>query len=65
MKVRYLRDVRTPPHQVGKTGDEKDLAKDVAEHLLSRGYVEKADHKKKKGSQANGSIDQSTNPASQ
>jgi len=40
MKVKYLKDVQSPPDSVGKTGEVRELDRDVANHLIKGGYVE-------------------------
>jgi hypothetical protein len=39
VKVKYVRDVTSPPSQVGKVGDVKEIDIVVAKHLIAEGYV--------------------------
>lgn len=39
MKIRYLRDVTSPPAQTGKKDEVKDVSKAVAERLINGGFA--------------------------
>ena len=48
VKVKYLQEVTSPPAQVGKIGDVKDLDVVIAKHLIEDGFVRKVEEKAKK-----------------
>jgi hypothetical protein len=49
VKVKYIRNVQSPPESVGKTGEVRELQKHIADRLIKGGYVEIVKAKKSKG----------------
>ena len=52
VKIKYKRNVTSPPNQVGKAGETKDVEPRIARNLVKGGYAEevrseKAEVKKK------------------
>jgi len=42
MKIKYLKNVTSPPSQVGKAGETKDVSKRIATLLIKGGFAERA-----------------------
>ncbi len=39
MDIKYLRDVTSPPSQVGKAGDIKNVDRHIADRLIAGGFA--------------------------
>lgn len=64
MKIRFVKNVITPPDKAGKVGDVKELKNEIAEWLIANGYAESAEQiAKDEGSTSDNNAD-STNTGS-
>ncbi|MBN1807183.1 MAG: hypothetical protein JW837_18195 [Sedimentisphaerales bacterium] len=48
VKVKYVKNVQSPPESVGRTGEVREMEEHIADRLLKGGYVEIVKAKKSK-----------------